>query len=189
MRKKFTRVLFPVFILMIAAIFTSQLNSAPQKDSAFGDADLKINYGSKYSITILTTSDKNFSDLAGKTGQWENTDLYKSYIWNDGEAAFIKTGIKKKDLLVRIVLNKNFKTSRGIKKGSKLSDVVKAYSDNFEQTEGGTGIWYVYKWDSTSKSPLLKDKVFSISFYIIDDTVDSIMLKLDSKETDEIPLG
>jgi len=110
-----------------------------------GDKDLKVTYAGS-AITILTTQFQKFSDQMGKKGSWENSETYQSYIWNEGEAAFLMTGSKNKPQLVRIVLHNNFKTPRGIKKGSTFDDLIKAYSPDYEIVEGGNGNWYVFKW-------------------------------------------
>ncbi len=189
MKKMKKLVLLPVFVLMLVSIISLTVKTAAANSDVPGDKDLKVNYGAKNTIVLFSTQNKKIAELTGKTGQWENSETYQSYIWAGGEAAFLLTGKKKNPELVRIVLNKNFKTPKGIVKGSTFDELIKVYSQNYELNEGGNGNWYVFKWDSVSTSKKLKGKKYSISFYIVDDLVDSVMLKLENKETDQIPLG
>ncbi len=178
----FTFSLFIVLMLMLP------VQSASDNVDPLGSKDLELSYGSNKSLGLFKTSYKSFIKLAGNTGVWEDENKYQ-YTWGDGQAAFIKKNEMKRPQLVQIILNSKFKTPRGIKKGSSLDDLMKAYSENCEVTEGGGGYWYTYKWTAVSRSQLINKKNFSISFYVADGLVDTVFLKLESEDTENIPVG
>jgi len=187
--KKILRVMIlPAFVFILCSILILPVNAAKKNAAPMGNNDLKLHYGAKKTLGLFETDYKQFTKLVGNTGAWEDADKYQ-YTWNDGQAAFIKTGEMEKPELVQIVLEDNFKTPRGIKKDSSLSELIKAYPEYSETTEGGNGLWYVFKWTATSKSPFVNGKEFSLSFFVEDDKVKSVLLKLAGEETAEIPVG
>ena len=188
MKKIFRMVILPVTVLIICSILNLPLKQARGAAAELGNNDLKLHYGAKQTLVLFETQYKAFTKLAGNKGVWEDENKYQ-YTWKDGQAAFIKTDEMKKPQLVQIVLSDNFKTPRGIKKGSTFSELIIAYPDFTETSEGGDGIWYIYKWTSSSPSPLINGKEFSLSFFLENDIVKSVFLKLEGEETAEIPVG
>jgi len=185
MKKILNAVLF-VVLFMIFSI--SPAESAKKAAAPLGNNDLNLLYGTKTKLCLFETQYKNFTKLVGSSGVWEDENNYQ-YTWRDGQAAFIKTAEMTKPGLVQVVLNENFKTPRGIKKDSSLAELLKAYPEYSGTTEAGNGLWYVYKWKANSKSPLIKGKEFSLSFFVEDDKVKTVFLKLEGEETEEIPVG
>lgn len=173
---------------LILSMFILPLNSAPGNGVSLGTDDLNVYYGTGKSLGLFSTQYKNFTGIAGSSGRWEDADKMQ-YTWEDGQAAFIKTADMKNPQLVLLVLDKNYKTVRGLKKGSTSDEIIKAYSDNYETIETGDGVWYVYRWTVSSTSPLTNGKTFSLSFYIVEDQLNSIMIKLESEDTEGIPVG
>jgi len=186
MKKILKTILLPLALFIVFSI--SPAESAKKTAAPLGNNDLKLHYGTKAKLGLFETQYKNFTKLVGNTGAWEDENNYQ-YTWKDGQAAFIKTAEMKKPELVQIVLNENFKTPRGIKKDSTLAELLKAYPEYSGTTEAGNGLWYVYKWESNSKSPLIKGKEFSLSFFVEDNMVKTVFLKWESEETEEIPVG
>lgn len=188
MRQIRMKIIFPLFISIIVSMLVFHGETAQSEVIPLGNQDLKIYYDTIKSLELFATPYKGFTDLAGNTGSWEDSEKYQ-YTWKDGQAAFIMTGEMKSPQLVQLVLNNSFKTQRGIKKGSTLDEVLKAYPGNYTTTEVTDGTWYVYKWTAGSTSPLINGKNFLLSFYVKDGLVDSVMLKLESAETEGIPVG
>ncbi len=178
---------FAVMVLLIS-IMVLPGDSAPVNGTPLGNSDLKIFYKTGKSLGLFLTQYKEFIDITENSGRWEDENKYQ-YTWDEGQAAFIKTTEMKTPQLVLLVLDENFKTFRGIKKGSTTEEIIKAYSDNYETIEAGDGVWFVYKWTAGSPVPYINGKTFSLSFYIVDDAVKSVMLKMESEETEEIPVG
>jgi len=162
--------------------------SARADGMQLGIHDLKLYYGDINSLELFATPYKGFTYLTGKPGWWEDEDKYQ-YTWKDGQAAFIITGEMKSPQLVQVVLNNSFSTPREVKKGSTIDEVIKAYPGNYKTTQVTDGTWYVYKWTVGNISTLAKEKSFSLSFYIENGLVNSVMLKLESPETEDIPVG
>ncbi|HPF07765.1 MAG TPA: hypothetical protein PK293_17110 [Spirochaetota bacterium] len=174
--------------LVIISLFLTPGSSAGKKAAPLGKKDLRIFYKSKTPLTLFGTPYKKFTRLAGNTGRWEDEEKFR-YTWDEGQAGFLKTEKMKAPQLVMITLSENFKTARGIKKGSTLDELLKAYPDEYSTTEGGNGLWYDYRWTAKSRSPKEEDKNFRISFFVENGNVDSVMLRLESEEADEIPVG
>lgn len=188
MRNILKKILPVFFAAVVVSVFFSYANTEPKEPGSMGNGDLKVYYGAKTSLGIFSTPYKGFTRSAGNSGRWEDTDKYL-YTWGEGQAAFIKTGEMKNPQLVLIVLSDKFRTPRGIKKGSTADELLRAYPDNYETVEGGNGLWYVYKWTAKSKSPLIDGKEFSLSVFVEDNIVKSVMLKLEGDDTSEIPVG
>lgn len=188
MKKFLKMMILTVTVLTICSILNLPFKPAMGAAAALGDSDLKLHYGEKKTLGLFATQYKPFTELVGNNGVWEDENKYQ-YTWKDGQAAFIKTAEMKKPQLVQIVLNNNFKTPRGIKKGSTFSELITAYPEYTETSEGGNGIWYIYKWTASSTSPLINGNEFSLSFFLENDIVKSVFLKLEGEETAEIPVG
>jgi len=175
-------------IIMLCSIIILPARSAQKPAASMGNNDLQLRYGSKKTFSLFKTQYNSFTKLTGNTGVWEDENKYH-YTWNEGQAAFIKTAEMKKPQLVHIILNSNFETPRGIKKDSTLAELLKLYPEHSEKTEGGNGFWYVYKWEAKHKSPFINGKTFSLSFFVEDNMVKTVFLKLESEETENIPVG
>lgn len=187
MRRLFKVMILPVSVLMICSMFIIPGNAKSKNAAPLGNGDLKLHYAKK-SLVLFGTEYGVFTGIVGKTGVWEDENKYQ-YTWDKGQAAFIKTGKMKKPQLVQIVLNGDFRTPRGIQKGSTLDELLKAYPGVSETTEAGNGLWYVYKWTAKSGPQMIKGRDFSLSFFIEDGQVKNVFLKLEGEETAEIPVG
>jgi len=174
--------------IIIFLLFITPGISSGKKNAPMGVKDLTVFYKTKNPLTLFGTQYNRFTKLAGNTGRWEDEEQYR-YTWDEGQAGFIKTGKMKAPQLVMITLSGNFKTPRGIKKGSTLDEMLNAYPGEYSTTEGGNGLWYEYRWTEKSRSPKKEDKNFRLSFFVETGEVKSVMLRLESEEADAIPVG
>jgi hypothetical protein len=188
MRQIFNLIKIPFFAVIICSALFLQVNSGSAEGAPMGNNDLKLFYGAGNSIELFVTQYKGFTELTGNSGWWEDADRYQ-YTWKEGQAGFIKTGEMRLPQLVQVVLSDKFRTPRGIRKGSALAELLKVYPGNYEITEVTDGKWYVFRWTAESALPLVNGRKFSLSFYVKDGLVNSVFLKLEGKETENIPVG
>jgi len=187
MERVLNRIALFIFILIVFSLTGLNNYRVYGEAAPLGDKDLELQYAQRI-LVLFGTQYNNFTSIVGNKGVWEDENRYQ-YTWGEGQAAFIKTNVMKKPELVQVVLSDRFKTPRGIKKGSTVDDLFKAYPDYTDTTEAGNGLWYVYRWTSESKSLLLKGRMFSLSFFVEDGRVKSVFLKLEGEETSGIPVG
>jgi len=174
-------------LILFAILFTVSCSTAVKKNMSLEMDDLTVRY-KKGEFSLLATSYINFTEIAGNSGRWEDIKKYQ-YTWEDGQAGFIRISGMKYPQLVMITLENNFMTSRGIKKGSAVSELLRAYPEEFLTERGGNGLWYEYRGVIKNMPGFKKGTAFKLSFFTENGLVDSVMLRIKSKEADEIPVG
>ena len=179
---------FPFLILLAAAILQGPGTRASAETAALNGDDLKLFYNGVKTMELFATPYDGFTKLTGNGGRWEDANRLH-YTWGDGQAGFIKIAGMKNPQLAQLVLNEGFRTPRGIVKGSSLEELLQAYPEGYAITEAIDGRWYEYRWRIAGGRRHLNGKDFLLSFYVENGLVASIMLKLEGKETEAIPVG
>ncbi len=180
--------LFPGIFLLAAVISQGAVKKASAETAALSENDLKLFYNGVKTMELLVTPYDSFTKLAGNEGRWEDDNRFH-YTWEEGQAGFIMIEGMEKPQLAQLVLNEGFRTPRGIAKGSTLDKLLRAYPEGYTITEVIGGRWYEYRWIIVSRRRQVNGKSFLLSFYVENGRVSSIMLKLEEKETETIPVG
>ncbi|HOP64809.1 MAG TPA: hypothetical protein PK358_15915 [Spirochaetota bacterium] len=174
-------------ITLFIILLTVSCSTAVKRAAPLEKDDLTISYKNG-EFSLLSTPYRKFTNIAGNTGIWEDDNRFH-YTWNEGQAGFITVPGLMSPQLAMITLSENFTTPRGIKKGSTTDELLNAYPENFSTSRGGNGTWYEYRWTIKDRPGLTGDNTYRLSFFVEKGVVDSVMLRLESKEADEIPVG